>query len=183
MIRHLPARERVATPWRNGGGQTREVCVCPEDASLEDFDWRISMADVDKPGPFSVFEDIERTLCILRGAMRLEIQNKSVSLDETSAGFAFAGDTPVFATPVGGDVLDFNVMVRKGRAKVQIFRTPHDWILLPEGGTVLMLATVSQEFAGFALGEFDALMGQSQDFAGTSFTSLQGLVVAFEFFP
>ena len=43
-MKHLPRDARVARPWKNGGGTTREVAVSPEGAGLDDFAWRISLA-------------------------------------------------------------------------------------------------------------------------------------------
>ena len=54
-------------PWKNGGGETIEIAVFPAGASVDDFDWRISMALVATDGPFSTFSGIDRTLTILDG--------------------------------------------------------------------------------------------------------------------
>ena len=43
--------ELPLAPWRNGGGVTREVAV--DGPGAQDFEWRISIADVNEPGPFS----------------------------------------------------------------------------------------------------------------------------------
>ena len=50
-VRIIPAQDLVRTPWKNGGGTTAEVAVHPPGAGFEDFDWRISMADVAADGP------------------------------------------------------------------------------------------------------------------------------------
>ena len=55
-------------PWMNGGGETIEIAVSPEGAGLASFDWRVSMARVTQPGPFSSFTGVDRTLAILDGA-------------------------------------------------------------------------------------------------------------------
>ena len=54
-------------PWKNGGGVTIEIAVSPSGSSLDTFDWRVSMATVIEPGPFSSFPGIDRTLCVLTG--------------------------------------------------------------------------------------------------------------------
>ncbi|MBM7325185.1 HutD family protein, partial [Agrobacterium sp. S2] len=48
-------------PWKNGGGVTTEIIVHPAKASMADFDWRISMANVAQDGPFSIFPGVDRT--------------------------------------------------------------------------------------------------------------------------
>ncbi|HXZ10527.1 MAG TPA: HutD family protein, partial [Paraburkholderia sp.] len=58
----------VASPWKNGGGVTREVAAYPQGAGLDTFVWRVSVADVSQPGPFSRFAGIDRTLVLLSGA-------------------------------------------------------------------------------------------------------------------
>ena len=48
-------------PWKNGGGTTREVLKSPASATIDTFNWRISLAAVATSGPFSLFpESIER---------------------------------------------------------------------------------------------------------------------------
>ena len=56
----LRARERIAVPWKNGGGLTREVAVHPKGSGFEGFDWRVSIAEVHAAGAFSCFAGIER---------------------------------------------------------------------------------------------------------------------------
>ena len=40
-------------PWKNGLGRTRELAVQPSVASMDDFLWRVSVAEVDSAAPFS----------------------------------------------------------------------------------------------------------------------------------
>ena len=53
MHRLLKPADYVRMPWKNGGGQTTEIVVHPAGATLAEFDWRVSIADVDADGPFS----------------------------------------------------------------------------------------------------------------------------------
>lgn len=104
-------------PWKNGGGETVEIAVFPEDAGLSDFDWRVSMATVASDGPFSVFAGIDRTLSILSGTeMQLEIGGRELHVLTTqSEPLAFPADTPVAAKLANGPITDLNVMTRRGR--------------------------------------------------------------------
>ena len=43
-IIHL--RDCPATPWKNGMGRTRELAVHPAGAGMDDFIWRVSVAEV-----------------------------------------------------------------------------------------------------------------------------------------
>ncbi len=66
-MRLLAATDRIARPWKNGGGVTFDVLSFPENATLDTFAWRISIAEVASDGPFSRFEGIDRSTAILRG--------------------------------------------------------------------------------------------------------------------
>ena len=105
------------TPWKNGGGSTTEIAVSPKGATFDDFDWRISMACVGSDGPFSIFPQIDRTLAVLSGrGMILTIDGRDpVTLTPESQPVAFPGDVPTSAELVAGDILDLNVMTRRGR--------------------------------------------------------------------
>ncbi|MET4807957.1 environmental stress-induced protein Ves [Limibacillus sp. MBR-115] len=108
-------------PWKNGGGITREIAAFPEGADLADFEWRISMADVASDGPFSRFEGVDRTLCVLEGSIELTLQGgKAVVLDPNSAPLGFPADEDVVARLPGGPVRDFNVMTRREAAKHRV---------------------------------------------------------------
>ncbi len=45
MIRVLRAADRIAAPWKNGGGITREVAICRRARVSTIFDWRVSIAE------------------------------------------------------------------------------------------------------------------------------------------
>lgn len=113
----LRAATHKRMPWKNGGGETVEIAVFPASAGLGDFDWRVSMATVAMDGPFSMFEQIDRTLTILTGeGMALTIDGQPpVHLDPSSEPLAFAADVPVNATLIDGPITDLNVMTRRGR--------------------------------------------------------------------
>ena len=54
-MRILRANQYRCMPWKNGAGVTREVAAWPPEARLDDFGWRVSMARVERDGPFSTF--------------------------------------------------------------------------------------------------------------------------------
>ncbi len=119
----LRAADRIAMPWKNGGGVTREVAVWPPEAGLDDFDWRISMAEVGEPGAFSLFPDVDRCLTVIEGCLHLTFDDEtSVSLDAQSEPWDFPGDRACHGQPIGGPVLDLNVMWRRGRFRSQVKR-------------------------------------------------------------
>lgn len=109
----------VATPWKNGGGVTRQIACSPPGSGLADFDWRISSAEVAQDGPFSRFEGVERTLFILAGAgLDLRLAGATQRLGP-GGQIEFAGEADVFAALVDGPVTDLNIMVRRDRVRMR----------------------------------------------------------------
>ena len=110
-------RRITPQPWKNGAGITREISVGPRGAGAGDFDWRFSLAEVERDAPFSAFPGINRCIVLLRGAgMRLRSDHGELDhrLDQPLAPFNFSGDTPLSATLIDGPSSDFNVMTRRG---------------------------------------------------------------------
>jgi len=122
-MRVLRAADRIAQPWKNGGGVTREVAAFPPDAGMEDFGWRISLADIAVDGPFSTFPGIDRVLTVIEGAgLMLEVGGRMLALDAASPPLAFAGEDAVQARLTGGPVRDLNLMVRRGAWRARVRR-------------------------------------------------------------
>jgi environmental stress-induced protein Ves len=143
VIRLLRAADRVAMPWKNGGGITREVAISPENASFDNFDWRISIADVREAGPFSTFENIDRVMMILKGRLALAFPGCTVELDPTSGPFAFRGEESCFGTPLDGGVTDLNVMVRRGKSSAQVSRVVGQTRISSAGLSILVAPTAT----------------------------------------
>jgi uncharacterized protein len=118
--------DQRAMPWKNGGGITYEVAIFPPDAaSLDAFDWRVSMARVETDGPFSRFAGIDRSLAVMQGdGLRLVVDGVDVALGPQSRPLVFAGDIPASATLVGGPITDINVMTRRGAWRHRLEREP-----------------------------------------------------------
>jgi len=115
------------TPWKSGGGVTREIACCRAGAGMGDFDWRVSIASIAADGPFSTFPGIDRVIVLLDGSgVRLRSRDGTVDhrLDRPLAPFAFPGDLPIDCSLLAGPSSDFNVMTRRGalRAEVRVLR-------------------------------------------------------------
>ena len=107
--------------WKNGGGVTHEVMTYPDGAGLDDFHWRVSVAEVNAPGAFSLFPDCDRILSILEGGpMRLSTGSHVVALKIDTEPFAFPADQPASAEALEAPVVDLNVMTRRDRAHASI---------------------------------------------------------------
>jgi len=117
-MRILKSNEYRRMPWRNGRGETAEVAISPTGATLDDFDWRVSMARIDGDGPFSIFPQTDRTLAVLRGdGLCLSIAGSSpLELTRDSEPLSFPGDVAAAATLLGATVTDLNVMTRRERS-------------------------------------------------------------------
>lgn len=116
--------EWPSMPWSNGGGITHELLRLSS-SDCRPFALRISCAEVASDGPFSIFDGIDRLLIPLEGGgLHLEssgdpnsfaVRNKTLDvISSASTMFAFPGEQPWHCRRVGGDVLDFNIMVARG---------------------------------------------------------------------
>jgi uncharacterized protein len=117
---------RISTPvaieavppvlWKNGGGTTRTLVVEPAEAPLGDFLWRLSLARIEAPGPFSAFAGIDRTILLWRGdgvVLRSEAWPEQRLVDPLRP-FCFRGEDAVTCQLLGGSTTDLNLMVRRG---------------------------------------------------------------------
>ena len=118
------------TPWKNGGGTTRELLAWP---TPQDWTLRLSVAQVDADGPFSRFDGITRWFAVLAGAgVRLHMPDISLthSLDVSSSPLAFDGALAVDCTLIDGPTQDFNLMARTAhhtRTGMQRVKGHADW--------------------------------------------------------
>jgi environmental stress-induced protein Ves len=118
MSWHRIALQSVSpTPWRNGFGMTRELVVFPV---REHWHWRLSVAEISQDGPFSRFDDVERWFAVLSGnGVRLAVDGAAQTLTRTSAPVVFDGAALAECQLVDGPTLDFNLMVRQGRGRME----------------------------------------------------------------
>ncbi|KQX56314.1 MULTISPECIES: HutD family protein [unclassified Streptomyces] len=119
---HFDVETLAAGRWRNGGGATREIVSRPEGA--EAFEWRASIADIDRGGPFSEFPGVDRTLTLLAGdGVRLTSTGVfDRLLARPGEPFAFSGDLALSAELPGGACRVLNIMVRRGRGAARVER-------------------------------------------------------------
>ena len=146
-MRVLRASDRVAEPWRNGRGRTWQVDVAQ---SVEvagegpDFDWRISIAEIDEAGPFSRFPSVHRTIAVIDGAGFEIIVDGVVRKLIAQQPYSFSGDADVSSRPLDGPTLDLNLMTSAAYAGMISFVSPgqEDPVLLQcgPGETIYVLA-------------------------------------------
>jgi environmental stress-induced protein Ves len=160
----IRASALVASPWKNGGGVTREIAAHPSGAALDAFAWRVSVADVGEAGLFSRFPGIDRTLVLLSGAGMTLAEDGGAQhvLDMPLARADFAGEAAVSATLHDGPTRDFNLMARRSavRGAVSVWRAGAHRVARAD--TVLLFCAtgavrVSLDGGTFALEEMDTL--------------------------
>lgn len=183
-MRVLRAAEVPRVRWRNDGGWTRELLRSP--SADGDFDWRVSVADVETDGPFSSFDGYDRLLVLLDGEgmdLHFTQTGQTMRLRAGHRGARFRGESPVHATLVGGATTDFNLIWRRGEffgaARVV---APADEVGIGGGegavaGVFVVSGTASAGAGGLALGPGDTLVGDVGEglqvsLAGTAVTFL-----------
>lgn len=114
-LRLLTASDFKRVPWANGRGTTLEL-VRREDAAGALL-YRLSVADVVEPGPFSPLPGIDRVITLIDGA-GFDLDFGGVQPGVTLRLFepvAFSGDWTTSASAVHGPSKDFNVMTARGK--------------------------------------------------------------------
>jgi uncharacterized protein len=107
-------------PWRNGGGVTRELAVSPGQG---EWQWRMSVAEIESNGPFSRFDGTDRWFAVLEGAgVQLDVQGEAHCITRNSAPFYFDGGATTHCSLVDGRTQDFNLMVRRGSTPARMLR-------------------------------------------------------------
>ncbi|GGU20394.1 HutD/Ves family protein [Streptomyces lavendofoliae] len=159
-VRVLRAAGRAAAPWKNGGGVTRQIAAGPEGAGTQDFDWRVSLADVHEDGPFSAFPGTERLLTVVDGAgMDLDAGGRHLRA-ERYAPCPFPGDVPTGGRLLGGPVVNLNVMHRRGAvaATVTVVRGGPAVTAAPDATVLVVALDGPAEAAGVRLARYDAVL-------------------------
>ncbi|AOJ68285.1 MULTISPECIES: HutD/Ves family protein [Burkholderia] len=120
----IRADSLVASPWKNGGGVTREIAAHPSGeraagGAFDAFAWRVSVADVAQAGPFSRFAGVDRTLVLLAGAgmTLVDADGARHELRAPLERAAFAGEAELAAELHDGPTRDFNLMTRRDAAR------------------------------------------------------------------
>ncbi len=101
-------------PWKNGLGHTTELAIS-EGGSLDDFDWRLSIASVVNDGDFSNFAGYQRNLVLIEGE-GLTLNHGNDDIDELTNLLdiaRFDGGSNTHGTLVNGGIKDFNIMTNQ----------------------------------------------------------------------
>jgi len=130
----IHAGEVAPQPWRNGAGRTRELLTWP--AGAQPWQLRISLAEISRDGPFSLYPGIERWISVIEGAgVRLLLAGREHRLDRGSEPLRFDGALPVSCTLIDGPGTDLNLMHAGGRAAMMSAHSAVAWTSpLPQRG-------------------------------------------------
>ncbi|MDU6925542.1 environmental stress-induced protein Ves [Franconibacter helveticus] len=106
--------------WRNGAGETREICCFPP--ATRDFNWRASIASLSGNGEFAPLPQIDRVITLLEGSeITLDGGNAFRHTLRRHQPFSFSGEQPVRAELSAGRMsMDFNLMTRRGRCQAKV---------------------------------------------------------------
>ena len=121
--RVITANEYQRVRWKNGTGWTREIARMPD---CEDWDWRLSIAEIEQDGPFSVFPGIDRELVLIRGnGLRLRFEDGDArELQPPHERIRFAGERVVSGELLDGATHDFNLMWRRDVIAAELLHRP-----------------------------------------------------------
>lgn len=132
--------------WKNGGGITRTLVVAPEGAGLDDFLWRISVAEIHASGSFSAFPGVERTI-LLWGGEGVVLRSPAWpahALTQLWQPFSFRGEEEVFCELLGGPAEDLNLMVRRGAVLAAIHAERREARLVPPYDDVVIVCAAER---------------------------------------
>lgn len=134
-VQVIPACEYRRERWRNQLGWTREVArgrVGPDGFQLDapeggtDWDWRLSIAEIEQDAAFSAFPGIDRELVLLSGhGVRLRFEDgETHELRPPHERLRFAGERPLTGELLDGPTHDFNLMWRRDRVEADLWHRP-----------------------------------------------------------
>jgi len=101
-------------PWKNGLGHTTELAIS-DGGSLDNFDWRLSIASVVNDGDFSNFSGYQRNLILIEGeGLTLDHRNGDVDKLTKLLDIAhFDGGCNTHGALDNGGIKDFNIMTKQ----------------------------------------------------------------------
>ncbi len=114
-------------PWRNGGGVTQELLAWP---SVSDWQLRVSVATIDRDGPFSAYPEVQRCFAVLQGGgVLLRFAEREERVHAGGEALAFDGADAPACDLLAGATLDLNLMVRNqaGQGQMQRARVDQAW--------------------------------------------------------
>ena len=173
-MRVLHAQDYQTKPWKNGQGTTRDILLSPE---AEDFDIRVSLADIPRESTFSAFPGITRHITLLAGdAMTLAFADGNAEHLRPMVPLTFdSGQTP-FCQASAGTVRVLNVMARATawQSSVAALAQGRHRAEIPAGGAILLFAALGRWTAQAGSSTADCAEGETALAAGSAAVNLSG---------
>lgn len=124
----MPASGYSRMRWKNGAGWTSEILKVhgSDDRDTNDWDWRLSVAEIETDAAFSAFPGVERELVLLSGnGLRLRFDDgQAHELLPPHDKLRFAGERTAFGELIDGPTRDFNLMWKRDRCSAQLWHRP-----------------------------------------------------------
>lgn len=119
----LRASDATRMRWKNGAGWTSEILKSPD---RDDWQWRLSIAEIEVDAPFSAFPGVDRELVLLSGnGLRLRFDDgESRVLLPPHDKLRFRGERPASCELVDGPTRDFNLMWKRDAVEAQMWHRP-----------------------------------------------------------
>lgn len=141
--------EHTEMPWKNGGGSTREIAREVDGARPY---WRLSLATVDKSGPFSILPGCERIILLLDGQpMSLHFDDGEVMTLSRGEPRLFSCERPLQAVlQDSGERRDLNLIWNRDalNANVQVLSlNGHSMFASSATNVTLVVATKGSSLA------------------------------------
>lgn len=115
-FRRLTPDDYRWVPWKNGGGMTQDVLCVPSCGT--DTHWRVSIASIERSGPFSAYDGVERVFMPLDGK-GVRLGHGKSAPEQTVTPFQAARFDGGWATDcdlLGGPCRAFNLMLGRHHA-------------------------------------------------------------------
>lgn len=130
VIRIISPQNFKTIPWKNGLGETTELAIS-EGGTLDEFDWRLSIASVTENGVFSDFSGYARNLILISGnGITLDHTNgngdlQSDNLQDILSLSSFDGGCNTTGKLTDGPIKDFNIMTKAGKVHALVKTYQH----------------------------------------------------------
>lgn len=132
-------------PWKNGGGWTTLIAVWPESAGDDDFGWRLSIAEIERSQPYSIFPGVDRRQLLLSGpGLLLSNSGERHLLAKPYDAAGFSGDTALMCEPAGPCRV-LNLMTRRGTVNAEV-AVLHGNVSIKAGTGPLLLHVAAGEY-------------------------------------
>lgn len=124
-VQLIHADDVALQPWRNGGGQTRELLAWP---STDHCNLRIALADIEKDGPFSAYEGVERWIVVISGVgIDLSFSDGDRRLHLGDEPLRFDGSDAPGCRLLAGPTRDLNLMAQGGQGVMHAVQSGVAW--------------------------------------------------------